>query len=224
MLLRRLLLCSVVVLVVMLSTLVGPTWLSGPALAALNPVITGLSPTSGTVLGGTSVTITGSDFQPGAAVFIGGAPALSVSVESSTRLVAVTPRGSAGSANVLVRNPDGSAVTLNGGYYFSAVTSDLALTGLSATSGPVRGGTLMNLTGTGFSGSTVLFGGAPAVGVSVLGPSSISLRTPAGVPGPVSVTVRNADGVPHGCKRRSVHSSSTELQSPVDDILATTLI
>lgn len=164
-------------------------------LAAPNPVITGVSPSSGTVLGGTAVAITGSEFQPGATVFIGGMSASSVVVDGSTRITAVTPRGSVGSANVLVRNPDGGAVTMNGGYFFTAVANELALSGISVSNGPVRGGTSLNLTGAGFSGSTVLFGGAPATNVNVLGPSSISLRTPPGLPGSVSITVRNADGV-----------------------------
>lgn len=189
---RRLLPSLLLVLLGLASIAVLPP---GRVLAAPNPVISGVSPSSGTVLGGTAVTITGSEFQPGATVFIGGMPAGSVVVDGSTRITAVTPRASVGSANVLVRNPDGGAVTMNGAYFFTAVADDLAVSGISVSSGPVRGGTSLNLTGAEFSGSTVLFGGAPATNVSVLGPSSISLRTPPGLPGPVTITVRNADGV-----------------------------
>ncbi|MFA7297735.1 MAG: IPT/TIG domain-containing protein [Dehalococcoidia bacterium] len=163
--------------------------------AAENPAVTSMSPTSGSVLGGTVVTLLGSSFQPGAVVFFGGAPATSVNVESATRITAVTPRSTVGAANVVVRNPDGGAVALNGAFFFSSTTSDVTVTGLSTTSGPTRGGTAVTLNGTGFSGSVVLFGGVPAPGVNVLGPSAITLRTPPGVTGTVNVTVLNGDGV-----------------------------
>ena len=167
--------------------------LPGGALAAGNPTVTSVSPGSGTVLGGTSVTITGTEFAPGATVFFAGVSATSVVVESSTRLSVVTPRGTVGSANVLVRNADGGAVTVNSAYYYTSVSSDVTITGLSVMTGPSRGGTVLTVTGTGFSGSVVLFGGAPATNVTTLGPSSISLRTPPGLAGAVDVTVRNGD-------------------------------
>jgi hypothetical protein len=162
--------------------------------AATNPTISGVSPTSGVVTGGNPVTVTGEGFLPGAALFIGGSPASGVVVVSGTRISATAPRGTLGSANVTVTNADGGSQTLNGGYFYTEPGNVLTLTSLSTTSGPIRGGTQVTLTGTGFSGSTVTFGGAPATNVSTLGPSVISLRTPPGLAGPVTVTVRNGDG------------------------------
>ncbi len=162
--------------------------------AGTNPTIGGVSPSSGSVLGGTQITITGSDFLPGAAVYIGGAAATGVVVASSTQITATTPRGITGSANVLIINSDGGARTLNSGFFYTEASSALSISGLSAASGPIRGGTPLIITGTGFSGTVVTFGGAPATGVQVLGPSSISLRTPPGVAGAVTVAVRNGDG------------------------------
>ena len=95
---------------------------------------------------------------------------------------------------MLVTNADGGAVTLSSGFFYTELSSVLSLTSISTATGPIRGGTLVNLIGTGFSGSTVLFGNTPAQSVSIQGPSSISLRTPPGLPGAVTVTVKNGDG------------------------------
>lgn len=162
--------------------------------AATNPTITTVSPSSGVTLGGTQLTITGTDFEPGALVYIANTPATGVVVVSSTRIIATSPRSSTGAANVLVTNKDGGAVTLNSGFFYTDVSIVLSLTSIDTVTGPIRGGTRVNLIGTGFSGSTVLFGNTPAQSVLVQGPSSISLRTPPGLPGPVTVTVKNGDG------------------------------
>lgn len=166
----------------------------GLAQAGTNPAVEQVTPGNGSKAGGTRVTITGQSFLPDAVVYIGGTPATDVVVVSSTRITATTPQGTVGPAGVMVMNGDGGAATLNGAYYFTEPTLDLTIGTMSATTGPVRGGTLVTITGTGFSGSSVLFGGAPASGVVTQGASMITARTPAGVSGPVTVTVRNADG------------------------------
>jgi hypothetical protein len=71
------------------------------------PTITSLIPVSGPVSGGTTVTIRGTEFAPGAAVFFGGLPSDSVVVSSSMLLTAVTPSHVTGIVDLLVRNPDG---------------------------------------------------------------------------------------------------------------------
>lgn len=55
------------------------------------PAVTDLSPASGPSTGGTEVTLTGTNFVPGATVSFGGTAASSVVVESATRIRAVTP-------------------------------------------------------------------------------------------------------------------------------------
>ena len=173
---------------VVLAAALGRPWI---AAARTNPIVEQVTPSSGTIAGGLRVTVTGQGFLSNAVVYIGGVPAADVVVVSSTQITATTPRGTLGAANVTVVNSDGGSNTLNGAYYFTEPASQLTLSSISATNGPVRGGTLVTITGTGFSGSVVLFGGAPASSVTVQGPSSISARTPPGVLGPVTVTVRN---------------------------------
>jgi pyrrolidone-carboxylate peptidase len=79
-----------------------------------------VSPIAGSVAGGISVTLTGSGFQPGAAVYFGNSPATQVSVESGEVIRAVVPASSsgAGSVSVSVINPDGTSATLSGGFTY----------------------------------------------------------------------------------------------------------
>jgi hypothetical protein len=66
------------------------------------PSVASVSPNAGTTLGGTSVTVTGSNFAAGAVVTIGGAAATSVVVVAPTSLTAVTGARAAGNVEVTV--------------------------------------------------------------------------------------------------------------------------
>src|SRR3989442_2329446 len=66
------------------------------------PTVSGVSPSSGTTLGGTAITITGTSFAAGATVTIGGTAASGVSVVSATQISATTPAHAAGVADVIV--------------------------------------------------------------------------------------------------------------------------
>jgi hypothetical protein len=70
------------------------------------PVLLSISPTSGPETGGTAITLTGEDFKEGATVTVGGNAATNVTVVSKTEMSAVTPPGSVGSVDVVVRNLD----------------------------------------------------------------------------------------------------------------------
>ena len=72
-----------------------------------------IEPSSGSVGGGTDVTIFGTDFLPGASVTIGGVPAGNVSVVGPTEMQVSSPALPAGSINdVVVTNTDGTHGTL----------------------------------------------------------------------------------------------------------------
>ncbi len=84
------------------------------------PAITSITPATGPVAGGTSVTIVGSNFKPGASVTIGGAPAANVVIVNSNQITATTPARFAAAADVVVTNPDNAdGVLLNGFTYVS---------------------------------------------------------------------------------------------------------
>ena len=72
------------------------------------PAITAISPTSGTTLGGTSVTITGTNLTGATGVTIGGAAATGVIVVNATTIKAITPARAVGTASVLVTTPGGT--------------------------------------------------------------------------------------------------------------------
>gem|GEM_PF-4323443 len=84
-------------------------------------IVSGISPSSGSTTGGTSVTITGSGFVSGTTVTIGG-NAATISSVTATSITAVTPSGTAGAKDVVVTTPGGS-VTLTGGFTYVADNS-----------------------------------------------------------------------------------------------------
>src|SRR5690348_11540357 len=73
---------------------------TGPSSSDLT--VAAITPASGTTLGGTPITITGSHFAAGATVTIGGAGATSVTVNSDTSITALTPQHASGAADVVV--------------------------------------------------------------------------------------------------------------------------
>ena len=84
---------------------------------AAAPTISRISPTSGTRNGGTTVTISGSNFVSGATVTFGSTQATVRSL-SSTSISVRTPAHAAGTVNVVVTNPSGQSATLTNGYTF----------------------------------------------------------------------------------------------------------
>ncbi|MFD6356924.1 IPT/TIG domain-containing protein, partial [Nocardia tengchongensis] len=152
------------------------------------PTITSLSPTSGPVTGGTSVTITGTGFTGPITVRFG-TTATTFTLDSPTQITAIAPAGSVGTVQVTVTT---SAGTSNGvSYTYLAVP---ALISISPSQGTTAGGTTVTLTGSGLTGVTaVSFGGAPAASFTVDSNTQITAVTPAGT-GIVSVTVTGPGG------------------------------
>ena len=86
-------------------------------LALPPPTLSSISPTSGSTSGGTTVTLTGTNFASGATVTIGGVAATGVTVLGSTSLRAITGARAAGVADVVVAVGTQSA-TLPRGYTY----------------------------------------------------------------------------------------------------------
>ena len=99
---------------------------------------------------------------------------------SATKLTVKAPKNVDGAGTVLVRvvNKAGrmSAKAKAGRYTYWLPT----ITALSATSGPIAGGTTVTITGTRFTGATeVTFGGVDAASFSVVNATTITAVTPA---------------------------------------------
>jgi streptogramin lyase len=85
-----------------------------------------ISPQSGSAEGGTTVTLRGEAFSPGARVTIGGTAATQVHVVNSTTITAVTAAHDPGKADVTVTEA-GTSSTLAGAFTY---TASLAITGI----------------------------------------------------------------------------------------------
>jgi hypothetical protein len=162
------------------------------------PVITSLNPAQGPVAGGNTVTINGSGLLTATAVTFNNAPA-TITARTETTLTVTVPAGVAGPANVIVTNPFGANAPNGTGvlpvfYTYVNITTPVIST-IVPSRGPTVGGTLVTLTGFGFTGVTsVTFNGNPAQ-IRLGGTDTLlEVVTPAGVPGPTSVIVTNPAG------------------------------
>jgi IPT/TIG domain len=84
----------------------------GAALRAASgaaPAVTGISPKSGGVGGGTTVTVTGSGFTNATLVQFGGINASTMAFASDTQITATSPPGAAGAVDVTVTTPAGTS-------------------------------------------------------------------------------------------------------------------
>ena len=151
--------------------------------------VTSISPTGGSIAGGTNVTITGTGFENGADVTFDGSAASNENVVNLSTITATTPSHVAGTVDVVVTNSDEESATLSSAYTFALAP---AITGISPDSGPAAGGTAVTIDGSGFqSGASVRFASKAATGVSVSS-STITATTPSGS-GTVDLTVTNPD-------------------------------
>lgn len=155
------------------------------------PVVSGVSPSAGALSGGTTITISGTDFYSGASVTLDGFPCTSVQFVDSSTLTCVTPSHAAGAVDIIVTNPDNEFDTYEAAYTYQ-IAPDISY--VTPNNGPMGGGTSVTVVGTGFvTGATVLFGTEPAT-CTVDSGVAISCTTPLSlVSGAVSVTVTNTD-------------------------------
>lgn len=157
------------------------------------PTITSVSPTAGPTAGGTSVTITGTNFTGVTGVKFGAANAAGYNVNSSNQIVAVSPSNGAGTVNITVTTSGGTSATAAANQYTYVAAPTVA--SVSPAQGTTAGGQQITISGSGFTGATdVTVGGASANGVTVVSASQITATTPAGATGSASVEVTTPSG------------------------------
>jgi len=168
------------------------------AVANPAPTVTSILPVSGSISGGTVVTISGTGFLSNPTVKFGGVAATNVSA-TATSITATAPAHAAGKVDVVVTNSDGQLATLTQAFTYALPAPTIS--SVAPNTGPNTGGTPVTITGTNFqSGATVTFGALPATDVTVVSATSITARTPFGPitqPPAVDVTVTNPDAT-HG--------------------------
>jgi hypothetical protein len=159
------------------------------------PSVSSVTPSSGPTGGGTQVAILGNHFLAGATVSVGGNPATNVQVVTDTTLLATTPAGTAGAADVTVTNTDMQSGTLKGGFTYGSASSTLAVVAVVPDHGGTRGGDSVRIIGANFmSGVSVNFGGAASAVVTVTDGNDLTAETPAHAAGKVDVVLTGADG------------------------------
>lgn len=158
----------------------------------ITPVISSISPTSGFLAGGGTLTLTGTGFLAGASVTIGGTLCTLPNVVSSTSLTCTIPAKTAWTYSVTVTNSNLRSSTLSSAYtYVPAPTISAVIPAL----GPITGGISVTLTGTGFlAGAGVKIGGVTCTSVIVMSSTMLSCINPANaIAGPYSVVITNTD-------------------------------
>ena len=165
--------------------------------------ITAVAPPGGSILGGTALTITGTDFIFTQAfarttVTVDDVAATAVVVVSGTTITCVTPAGASPGAKDVRVISAGSADTLPGSFTYFGPPS---LTTVAVDRAGTGGGRTIMLTGTGFAvdGATgtnsVTIGGVAATSLLEMNDTTLMCVTPVGAAGAVDVVVTNANGM-----------------------------
>jgi large repetitive protein len=151
------------------------------------PAVSAVSPTSGPVGGGTTVTISGAGYIGTTAVEFGSTAASSFTVNSESSITAISPAALAGTVDVSVTGPQGASPISSKDHFQFTPT----ITGLSPHSGPEAGGTSVIVSGSGFAPGAIAtifrFGTAPATSVNCSSTTECTTVSPAHAKGTVAV-------------------------------------
>ncbi|MFI9392415.1 IPT/TIG domain-containing protein [Streptomyces bauhiniae] len=153
------------------------------------PFKSSVSPVSGPLAGGNTVTLNGVGLATATSVAFG-ANTATPTVVSDTQLTVTVPAGAAaGPVGVSVTTAGGT----NNGLSYTYVDVPTVTT-VAPASGPTSGGTGVTITGTNLDTTeSVTFDGTPAP-FSVVNATTVSAVTPPGAAGAVDVVVTNAAG------------------------------
>jgi hypothetical protein len=158
------------------------------------PTVSAISPTTGPAAGGTSVTITGTNFTGASAVKFGATAATSFTVTDDSHISATAPAGT-GTVDVTVTTVGGTSSTSAADQYTYQSGLPPTVTAVKPGAGPTAGGTKVTITGTNFvAPASVNFGSNPGTNVIVVSKTSITAIAPAGSAGSVDVTVTTPAG------------------------------
>ncbi|MGW9178792.1 IPT/TIG domain-containing protein [Agromyces sp. NPDC055658] len=152
------------------------------------PTLAALDPDEGPTVGGTIVTVTGTNLAGATELTVDGV-AVAFTPVSDTTIVFTTPPHAAGEVDVVVTTPGGESDPLTYTYVPAPV-----LAALDPDAGPVAGGTPVTITGTDLGGATEVTVDGVSVPFTQVGPTEIDFVTPAHLAGEVDVVVTTPGG------------------------------
>jgi predicted outer membrane repeat protein len=155
------------------------------------PSVGAVSPATGPPTGGITVTITGSGFSPTSTVKFGPLSAGSVTFISATTLQATVPASALTTVDVTVITGGLTSTVDPRTDQFTYLPATIPVVNtISPITGPTAGGTIVNITGTGFSPtSTVKFGATSSTQVAFISPTHLQAKSPPEAAGPVDIRV-----------------------------------
>nr|XP_061786823.1 fibrocystin-L-like [Nerophis lumbriciformis] len=152
------------------------------------PVVSGISPSKGSVGLGTRLTVTGSGFgDQNASIMVGGAECVVEEVSADSQVCRLGSAG-AGTVPVWINFPSLGRPRVAAGGVLN-FTYQLIVSSFSPVSGSVAGGTLLTVMGFGFSGNASVAVGDAVCSVVQASHTELKCRTPAGTAGSHAVTV-----------------------------------
>lgn len=155
------------------------------------PTITMLNPNKGPIKGGTSVMISGTNLTGASEVKFGATAAASFSVDSDTKITAISPPGT-GTVDVTVKTLGGTSLVNPADTFSYALAPTVSW--ITPATGPETGGDSVSITGKNFfQGALVSFGSMQAVSVTVVSDTQLIALSPPGS-GIVDVVVSTIGG------------------------------
>ncbi|MHC4823250.1 MAG: IPT/TIG domain-containing protein [Planctomycetota bacterium] len=152
------------------------------------PTITGLDTNTGSIVGGESVVVSGTNFQPGSYVLFGGVEAASVTYVDSNTLNVTTPVATPGLVDLSVHGPDGQQARSDDAFTFTGAP---VFTAMIPTAGQDTGGTRLYITGNNFSAQTQVLLDGQSAATTFMSAQVLQVLTPAHATGSVDMVIRN---------------------------------
>jgi hypothetical protein len=182
-----------------LSGSVIPTSSSTPTTTATLFLVGNLTPSHGSIAGGTLLTINGTSFTSTSTITVGGTDCPVSGTPTSTQIICTTAAHALGQVSVVVSNPTTTlSTTFANSFTYSADAPVLNAAPIAPVSGTTLGSTPVVISGTGFlSGATATVGGQTCTsGVLNTGvsPNTYTCNTAAHAGGAVAIVLTNPDG------------------------------
>jgi len=157
------------------------------------PTVSSVTPSQGSIAGGTTVTVTGTNLE-GASVQFGAIPASEVTVKSPTELTAKSPANLAGTVDITIMTAGGTSEQAEADQFTYYIPPPPTVTAVTPGEGSTAGGTRVTITGEHLAAATAVdFEGTAATIVSDTA-GSITVDTPAHAAGAVNVSVTTVGG------------------------------